>query len=141
MAPLFQNDLGEIVHRSMTLVFAEERTPESVREALEAGRTVAWASKYLAGKEEHVRNLFHACVELGPAFHSNNDRNYYEIKNNSDLYFELEIKQGDGTSEVTLFPRSAQVITAPGGQQSITYEVVTVFIRSDRHLVVELPLN
>jgi 3',5'-nucleoside bisphosphate phosphatase len=134
-------DLGDIVHRSMTLVFAEKRTPESVREALEAGRTVAWASKYLAGKEEHVRNLFHACVELGPAFHSNNDRNYYEIKNNSDLYFELEIKQGDGTSEVTLFPRSAQVITAAGGQQSLTYEVVTAFVRSNEHLVVELPLK
>ena len=134
-------DLGEIVHRSMTLVFAEERTPESVRNALEAGRTVAWASKYLAGKEEHVRNLFHACVKIGPAFHSNNDRNYYEIENNSDLYFDLEIKRGNGTSKVTLFPRSAQVITAPGGQQSLTYEVVTAFVRSDEHLVVELPLK
>jgi hypothetical protein len=134
-------DLGEFVHRSMTLVFAEERTPESVREALEAGRTVAWASKYLAGKEAHVRNLFHACVEMGPAFHTRGDRNYYEIKNNSDLYFEMELKSGDSTGKVTLFPRSAQVITAPVNQQNITYEVVTTFVRSDEHLVVELPLK
>ena len=41
----------------MTLVMAKERTAESIREALEAGRTVAWASKYLVGKEENVRNL------------------------------------------------------------------------------------
>ncbi|MFW6257739.1 MAG: PHP domain-containing protein, partial [Prolixibacteraceae bacterium] len=34
-------NLGDYVHRSMTLVFAKERTAESVREALEAGRTVA----------------------------------------------------------------------------------------------------
>jgi len=34
----------------MTLVMAKERTPEAIREALNAGRTVAWASKYLAGK-------------------------------------------------------------------------------------------
>jgi len=134
-------DLGEFVHRSMTLVFAAERTPESVREALEAGRTVAWASKYLAGKEEHVRDLFHACVEMGPAFHKRGDRNYYEIKNNSDLYFEMELNSGDGTGKVTLFPRSAQVITAPADQQSLFYEVVTAFVRSNEHLVVELPLN
>jgi len=40
------------IHRTMTLVMAKDRTPESIREALDAGRTVAWASKYLAGKEE-----------------------------------------------------------------------------------------
>jgi len=137
----YDYDLGEFVHRSMTLVFAAERTPESVREALEAGRTVAWASKYLAGKEEHVRDLFHACVEMGPAFYKRGDRNYYEIKNNSDLYFEMELNSGDGTGKVTLFPRSAQVITAPAGQQSLFYEVVTAFVRSNEHLVVELLLK
>ena len=52
----------EYVHRTMTLVLAKERTAESIREALVAGRTVAWASKILAGKEEHVRALFDACA-------------------------------------------------------------------------------
>ncbi|HDR50802.1 MAG TPA: hypothetical protein ENN90_04150, partial [Mariniphaga anaerophila] len=41
-----------------------------------------------------------------------------------------------GTGKVTLFPRSAQVITAPAGQQSLFYEVVTAFVRSNEHLVV-----
>lgn len=134
-------DLGEFVHRSVTLVFAEDRTAEAVREALDAGRTVAWASKYIAGKEEHVRNLFEACVEVGASFHSKKDRNFYEIRNNSDLYFELELKSGDGTGKVTLFPQSAQIITASVGQQSLSYEVVTAFVRSDRTLVVNIPLN
>lgn len=134
-------DLGEFVHRSVTLVFAEDRTAEAVREALDAGRTVAWASKYIAGKEEHVRNLFEACVEVGASFHSKGDRNFYEIRNNSDLYFELELKSGDGTGKVTLFPRSAQIITAPSGQQSLSYEVVTAFVRSDKKLVIDIPLN
>jgi hypothetical protein len=133
-------DLGDPIHRSMTLVFAEERTPASVREALESGRTVAWASKYIAGKEEHVRDLFNACVEMGVPYYSESATNYYEIKNNSDLYFELELKSGEGTAKVTLHPRSSQVITAPAGQSSLVYEVVTAFIRSDKHLVVEIPL-
>lgn len=133
--------LGGPVHRSMTLVFAKDRTAESVREALNAGRTVAWASKYIAGKEEHVRNLFNACVEMGPSFHSKGDRKFYEIRNNSDLYFELELVSGNGTEKVTLFPQTAQVISAPENQQSVTYKVVTAFVRSDKNLEVEFSLN
>lgn len=134
-------NLGGPVHRSMTLVFAKDRTAESVREALNAGRTVAWASKYIAGKEEHVRNLFNSCVEMGPSFHSKGDRKFYEIRNNSDLYFELELVSGNGTEKVTLFPQTAQVISAPENQQSVTYKVVTAFVRSDKNLEVEFSLN
>lgn len=141
---------GDYIRRSMTLVMAKNRTPEAVREALDAGRTIAWASKYLAGKEEHLRNLFHACVEMGAPFYSKTSKgstgaetvtHYYEIHNNSDLYFELELKSGNGTRNLTLFPRSAQTITAPGGQEKLTYEVTTAFVRSDKHLVVDFPLK
>lgn len=137
----YDYNLGEIVHRTMTLVFAKERTEESVREALEAGRTVAWASKYIAGKEEHVENLFNACVEVSPAFHSKNDRRYFEVTNNSDLYFEMNLKEGDGTAGIVLFPRSKQVITAGADQQNLTYEVGNAFIRSDKNLIVDIPLK
>ncbi|MDD4756370.1 MAG: Sb-PDE family phosphodiesterase, partial [Prolixibacteraceae bacterium] len=137
----YDYNLGEIVHRTMTLVFAKERTEESVREALEAGRTVAWASKYIAGKEEHVKNLFNACVEVSPAFHSKNDRRYFEVTNNSDLYFEMNLKEGDGTAGIVLFPRSKQVITAGADQQNLTYEVGNAFIRSDKNLIVDIPLK
>ncbi len=133
--------LGDYVHRTMTLVFAKERTAGSVREALEAGRTVAWASKYIAGKEEHVRNLFNACVELGPSFHTKGERKYFEIRNTSDLYFELEAESGNGTEKVTLFPQTAQVITAPAEQKSLSYKVTTAFIRSDKNLLVEFLLK
>ncbi len=143
-------NFGEGAHRTMTLVFAKERTATSVREALEAGRTVAWSSKYIAGKEEHVKNLFNACVEMGSPFYSKKGTssngtetitNYYEISNNSDLYFDMELKSGEGTGKVTLFPQSSQIISAPAGQEKLTYEVVTAFIRSDKHLVVEIPLK
>lgn len=143
-------NLGDYVHRSMTLIFAKERTAESVREALESGRTVAWSSKYIAGKEEHVRELFDACIETSPHFYSkpvNNSNegetmtNFFEIKNNSDLYFELKLKSGIGTKEITLFPRTSQVITARLGQKVLEYEVVTAFVHSDKHLIVEIPLK
>lgn len=136
----------DYVHRSMTLVMASERTPEAIREALDAGRTVAWASKYLAGKEEHLRALFRACVELSPSHYTEvkgngNTINYYEIRNNSDLYFELVLKEGNGTRRVVLYPRSAQLISAPAGTTSLTYDVTSTYVRSDRHLSVQLPLR
>jgi predicted metal-dependent phosphoesterase TrpH len=134
------------VHRTMTLVMAKDRTPESIREALEAGRTVAWASKYLAGKEENVRNLFNACVEMTPAYHTEERRNgtainYYEIRNNSSLYFELRLTSGNGTDRIVLYPHSAQQITAEAGQSSLSYDVVTAFVRSDKHLNVSFTLK
>lgn len=136
----------EGVHRSMTLVMAKERSAEAIREALEAGRTVAWSSKYLIGKEEHVRDLFHASVEVSPAYHAKtNNRgvttHYYEIKNESDLYFELELVKGNGTQKIILYPGSSQILTAREGQQQLTYQVTSTYVRSDKHLQVEIPLT
>ncbi|MEN6453032.1 MAG: Sb-PDE family phosphodiesterase [Prolixibacteraceae bacterium] len=140
--------LGGYIHRTMTLVFAKDHTAASVREALKAGRTVAWSSKYIAGKEEHVRNLFEACVEVDHPYYSRKKKagdsagtNYYEIRNNSDLYFELVLKAGEGTKKIVLYPESSQVMTAGSDQKSLTYEVVSTFVRSDKHLIVELPLK
>jgi 3',5'-nucleoside bisphosphate phosphatase len=66
---------------------------------------------------------------------------YYEIKNNSDLYFELELKSGKGTPKFILFPGSSQVIWAESGQSKLSYDVITAFVRSDKHLAVELELK
>ncbi|HOG05391.1 MAG TPA: Sb-PDE family phosphodiesterase [Paludibacter sp.] len=134
----------EYVHRTMTLVMAKERTPEAIREALDAGRTVAWASKYLVGKEENVKNLFNACVKLLPGHYSQErsgiKTNYYEIQNNSDLYFELELTSGKGTRKITLYPMSSQLLSAEAGQQSISYDVTNAYVRSDKHLNINFSL-
>jgi len=132
------------VHRTMTLVMAKERTPESIREALDAGRTVAWASKYLAGKEENVKNLFNACVKLMPSHYSQEKNgvrtNFYEIQNKSDLYFELELTSGKGTQKITLCPMSSQLLSAEAGQQSLSYDVTNAYVRSNKYLNVSFSL-
>lgn len=141
----YSYNFGDGAHRTMTLVFAKERTAASVREALEKGRTVAWSTKYLAGKEEWLSKLFYASVEVSPSYHQKNGKEtstkFYEIKNNSDLYFELELKSGKGTQSITLYPQSSQIISAPEGQQKLTYEVPTAFVRGDKNLVVDIQLK
>jgi hypothetical protein len=140
------DDSHDYINRTMTLVFAKDRSEASIREALNAGRTVAWASKYLAGKEEHVRSLFNACVDLMPSHYSEPNKdgistNFYEIKNKSDLYFDLALRTGKGTGKIILYPHSTQLISAESGQHSLTYEVMTSYVRSDKHLVVDLSLE
>jgi len=67
--------------------------------------------------------------------------NFYELKNNSDLYFEMELKSGKGTQNITLYPQSSQIISAPAGEKKLTYEVVTAFVRSDKNLLVDIQLK
>src|SRR5690606_7080727 len=137
----------EGVHRTMTLVMARDKSAGSIREALDAGRTVAWSSKYLFGKEENVRDLANACIEVTSSFHEKTNANtnkvtkYYEIKNNSDLYFELVLKEGNGTQRIVLYPESTQILTAPAGQIKLSYEIVSTFIRSDKHLQFDITLK
>lgn len=137
----------EGVHRTMTLVMAKDKSAASIRQALDAGRTVAWSSKYLFGKEEHVRNLVDACIEVGSAYHekknakTNRVTKYYEVKNNSDLYFELILKEGNGTKRIVLYPESTQILTAQDGQAKLSYEIVSTYIRSDKHLQFDIKLK
>ncbi|MGK6350177.1 Sb-PDE family phosphodiesterase [Parapedobacter sp. DT-150] len=141
---------NEYVHRTMTLVLAKERSATAIREALEAGRTVAWSSKYLAGREEHIIALFDASVAVSAPYHTKTGKdvsgnaietNYYEIKNNSDLYFELALKSGEGTQNIVLYPSSSQTITAGSGQSNLQYELISAYIRSDKHPTVTITLK
>ncbi len=49
-------------HRTATLVLAEERTAESIREALHANRTAAWKGNELIGREDVVVPLLEATL-------------------------------------------------------------------------------
>ena len=52
----------------MTLVFAKDASLEAIREALFARRTAAYSGNLLVGKEEFLRPIFEASIEiLSPA--------------------------------------------------------------------------
>ena len=52
------------LHRNMTLIFAKEKSLESIREALEARRTLAYSAGQLAGEEELLADFFKASIEV-----------------------------------------------------------------------------
>lgn len=142
----FEYDFSQsYIHRTMTLVLAKERTPAAIKEALLAGRTVAWSSKFLAGKEEYLKPLVESCIELLPSHSSTvsdgKTIKYYELVNNSSIVFELSLKEGEGTRQIKLLPQGSQIIQADGGQTSLTYTCENVYIRSNKLLDITLRLE
>jgi 3',5'-nucleoside bisphosphate phosphatase len=89
-------------HRPVTLVFAKERTLESVKEALLAGQSAAYTENKVRGREEWIRPLFNACVEVsrkGKSVALNNKSDIeFEIEDNTGTNFILEAKASDSFS-------------------------------------------
>lgn len=62
MSQLVDYETGE--YRSMTLIFAKERTEAGVREALDNHRTAVYNDGYFYGREDLLRPLFDKALEI-----------------------------------------------------------------------------
>lgn len=113
-------------HRPITLVFAEERTHESIREALFAGRTVAWFRNDLIGRPELIRPLLEASIQATEAqYQQDSTVATVAIDNVSDAAFVL-MSEGDASFHerndlVTLEPHATTHVHVKTGswQQEI----------------------
>jgi 3',5'-nucleoside bisphosphate phosphatase len=114
-------------HRPITLVFAKERTLESVKEALLARRTAAFTENMVRGREEWLRPLFNACVEIkrkDKSISLNNKSDIeFEIEDNTGTLFKLEPKASDSfnsNKKVILTIKNFEI--APGKYLEIVVE-------------------
>jgi len=132
LAPDYKN-------RPMTLVFATERSYESLKEAMFAGRTMAYFRDMLAGKEELVGQFFYQCISVGKPFYQNNKNLFFEVTNKSDIPFYLINGVKDAPVSVTLRANSvtrivlSKKVTAP-----LVYDVRNVLTGENEVLKVEL---
>ena len=77
-------------HRTLTLVFAKDRTVEALREGLLQRRTAVWCQNRLIGREEHLQPLFDECLDIRPPHRSTDGTVRVEIENLCELDIELE---------------------------------------------------
>ena len=77
------------LRRPITLVLAEDRTKEAVREAFFAHRTIGWVADMILGRPEWVQKLFATCTEIGSGAGS------VTIKNKSDIPMNLKVGATD----------------------------------------------
>lgn len=103
-------------HRAMTLVFAEERSVESVHEALREGRTVVWGGPNLVGREEWLKPLFAAMVTVHPAHLKHGDgRTYFKVHNMAPVEIKLVRRGATGPAELTLPAEGTVLVVANFG--------------------------
>ncbi|MDT7827754.1 Sb-PDE family phosphodiesterase [Pricia sp. S334] len=136
-------------HRPITLVFAREKSIESLREALFAGRTIAVFNDLMVGREEFLAPLLQASIEIIKAEYIENTQIVeIELQNisSSDLLFEnamdytfydsspvfeipagkskiLQIKTLEKKDTVTLKLKALGCFTAPQQQPVIEWGV------------------
>ena len=57
-------DINNSQMRPMTLVFVKEKTPEALKEALFARRTVVYSQNILIGEEKYLKPIFEGAIEV-----------------------------------------------------------------------------
>ena len=102
--------------RPMTLVFAKEKSLESVREAMFAGRMLAFFNNFLMGKEENMAPLVSECLDF-EKLEDKGDYARYRIKNLSDIKFTLQF--GTTVHQLTVNPRSSVNVEISKNQKII----------------------
>jgi predicted metal-dependent phosphoesterase TrpH len=142
-------------HRPLTLVFAKDRTPEAIKEALFARRTAVYSGARLIGEEQFLKPIFTNAVKFVKASVTitSKDKHFLQLANSSDITYELERVADSAdistpkslrlaSNKTVLFEVKAKAAAANGTKQiAATYRVKNLLVRPDEPLTVTLPLE
>lgn len=136
-------DFGATGHRPMTLVLAEDRTEEGIRQALFDRRTLIWFYDTLMGKEAWLQKFFEASLEVEPAHHTTAERVYRRIVNRTDVSFRLRKTDRNApgyppTIEIPAGKTVLVVLPQTGGKTGVAYEAENMIVTPERKLEVRL---
>ena len=134
-------DFSKDEHRTMTFVFAKERSLKGIREALDNRRTAAYYRELVIGREDLLRPFFEKCVEIEEI--SRNEKGVtLSITNTTDLVLKLK-KTAHDTSlvyfrDMTLKPHTRYSVrigfdnSIKGGDMN--FEVTNFIVAPDKGL-------
>jgi len=126
-------------HRPMTLVLANERSHDALKEAMFSGRTMVWFRDNLAGKEEYVKPFFYKCISVAKPYYQNDRSIYFEVTNNSDIPFFLVNGPKDAPASITLAANAVtRVVLSKKFTGSLVYEVSNIMTGEKEVLRIEL---
>ena len=145
----WQYEVSQGGHRPVTLVFATERSPTGIKQALEERRTVVWFDNILIGREEYLRPLITASLEVKEAAYAedisvlsvtieNVSDAEYLLSNRSDFTFHansdvitlkphhetrLQVKTLEQRSEIALVFEVLNAVTAPNTHPEVVLDI------------------
>ncbi len=133
-------------HRPVTLVFAEERTADSMKEALFDRRTVVWYKNWLMGRKAHLQPLLEASLAFSDAAYRDAEILSVTIRNHSDADFHLRSLSPYGlhrhAATFTVPQHSSERLMVRTGTavESITmeFEVLNAFVAPNETARIEL---
>ena len=136
-------------HRTVTLVFAEERSAESIKGALHANRTVAWLANWLIGREDALMPLLEASLLLTKVERSAGDELIdIRLSNVSDAAFDLRVTSGHRfngpPSTMRVEPHSDIDLAISGETRSsfeMAFEVLNAITAPETHPTLRLPVE
>lgn len=126
-------------NRPMTLVFAKERSHDSLKEAMFAGRTMVYFRDVLAGKEEYAKPFFYQCISVGKPYYQNEKSLFFEVTNKSDIPFYLINGVANAPAFITLAANSVtRVVLSKNVKVPLQYDVRNVLTGEKEVLRIEL---
>lgn len=120
--------LGE--HRPMTLIFAKDKSLDSLREALESGRTLAYAHNTLFGDESLLIDFFMASIEVIEI-----GEEIIQLTNKSSVPYVLQKK---GNNQRCLDAFSTIRVNIGKGRKTLSFSVLNMWSGSEKHPVMKL---
>jgi hypothetical protein len=126
-------------NRPMTLVFAKERSHDSLKEAMFAGRTMVYFNNILAGKEEYAKPFFYQCISVSKPFYQNDKSLFFEVTNKSDIPFYLVNGVQGNPASITLAANAVtRVVLSKKITSPLIYDVRNILIGEKEILKIEL---
>ena len=119
--------------RPMTLIFAKDKSLESIREALEARRTLAMGFNTLSGDEQLLKDFFKAGVKIEVIRKSASGAELLLTNTTPITYL---IRQ-EGVNQKRITPSTSIIFKVGKGQTTLSFEVLNLFCGADKHPIIE----
>jgi hypothetical protein len=149
LAPLGSSDVHGLVHhtfgldegghRPITIVFAEKKNEESLKEALLEGRTVVWFDQTLVGQDAYLAALVETCIEVQKVEGAlvqevkltNRSSSDFILRNTSDLNFhnKAAVFRVPARESLSLYVKTMEELQS----FPLSFQVLNAFSAPDRH--------
>lgn len=122
--------------RNLTFIFAKDNSLESLREALEAHRTIAYSYGTLAGEEQILKDFFNASVSCKVLYTNKKGEKTIALTNSTSLPFLIQFP---GSNPVILEPFSS-CRTGVGEAKVVKFSVDNMWCGENAHPEIEIAL-
>ena len=122
--------------RNMTIIYAKDKSLKSLREAIDARRTLAYSFGTLAGDKELLRKFFEASVSARKTIDDLKGRGEIIISNNSSIDW-LLCREGDKMVELKA---NSSIIVRFSPSKPTTFTILNTWCGENEHLVYDFKL-